>query len=529
MKNGGVLRYYLTRPDIAPVYSIVNHIKSDLKARETHRKYHIIFVPRMLASCEYILEREGVIGNVKVLNWNLNLIPLDEHLLSLEQPNTARTLFLEGNYSILHLIATSLINLEERFGTIPVIHGKGKFSQMVWELFTRMKEKRGLTEHRPPKKGMSVSEVILFDRSCDWVTPMCSQLTYEGMLDDVFKIQSGFVELNKENGDQMVKVLLNEDDPVFSLIRSMHFSGVSDVLISVTKELQKDYDHGRDRNKSIKEMKEFVKKLPKLRLKHDSLSTHLRASENIIRKKKYEDFQKQLTVEWMILEGSNKAEAYDYIDERIEGQNNRYGSLQLLCLASATSDGIKSKYFHSFKSNFLHSYGHQHLVTFYHLQQVGLLKEKVKEDLPGRSLIKDESATFFQLQRLLKLVPKNPESYNLKEPTDSSYVFGGAYSPLSCVAISNVVVNGNWRGIEDVIRSWEGPSFTRTQSTSMRNTGGARRVVLVYYIGGCTYSEINALRFLGTKFNCDFIVATTDIINCKRLLDSFMEFEVNTP
>jgi hypothetical protein len=529
MTTGGPLRYYLTRPEIKPTQYIVNHIKSDVKAKEIQRKYHIMYVPRSLASCEYILERDGVIGHVKMLDWSLHLIPLDEHVLSLEHPNTARTLLLEGNYSILHQVASSLINLEEKFGTIPLVHGKGRFSQMVWDMFTRIKEVRGLKEFHHPTSGMGVSEVILFDRSCDWVTPMCSQLTYEGMLDDVFGIQTGFVELSKDSGDdqQMVKVLLNEDDPVFSLIRSMHFSGVSEVLINISKELQKHYDQGRDKSKSIQEMKEFVKKLPKLREKHDSLSTHLKASENIVRKKKHGDFQRHLNTEWLMLEGSDKATAYEHIEENIEGQSNKYTSLQFLCLASTTSDGIKSKYFHPFKKSFLSSYGHQHLVTFYHLQQVGLLKEKIRDDLPGRSLIKDESATFFQLQRLLKLVPKKPELYDLKNPTDASYVFGGAYTPLSVSAICNVVTNGNWRGIDDVIKGWEGPTFSHNQSSSQRkNAFQMKRVILVYFIGGCTYSEINALRFMGNKLNCHFIIATTDIINSKRLLDSFMQFDV---
>ena len=527
MKTGGPLRYYLTRPEIAPMNHIVNHIKSDLNEKE-QRRYHILFIPRVLALCEYILEREGVIGYVKRYSWNLNFIPLDDHLLSLEHPNTARTLLLEGNYSILHLVATSLIDLEEKFGTIPVIHGKGEFSKKVWDMFIRMKRVRGLNEFNPPK-GLGLSEVILFDRCCDWVTPLCSQLTYEGMLDDVFTIQSGFLEFSKETSGKgvPVKVLLNEEDPVFSLIRSMHFSGVSEVLVNISKELQRDYSHGRDKNKTIQEMKEFVKNLPQLRTKHDSLSTHLKASESIIRKRKEGDFQRQLSTEWMLLEGSDKVSAYDHIEECIEGQSNKYASLQLLCLASTTGDGIKEKYFQPFKSSFLHSYGHQHLVTFYHLQQVGLLKSKTKDDVIPTKSLKDESAPFFQLQRYLKLVPKKPETFNLKEPTDASYVFGGAYIPLSVAAISSVVSNGGWGTIENSIKSWEGASFTEYQFRSLRKERLEKRVILVYFIGGVTYSEVSALRFIEQKLGCHFIIATTDVVNWKRLLDSFMEFEVS--
>jgi hypothetical protein len=36
-----------------------------------------------------------------------------------------------------------------------------------------------------------VDSLIIIDRSVDWVTPMCTQLTYEGMLDVFVGIKNG--------------------------------------------------------------------------------------------------------------------------------------------------------------------------------------------------------------------------------------------------------------------------------------------------------------------------------------------------
>lgn len=519
MNTGSETRFYITRPDIPAINYISQHIKSDLKNR-TPRNYHIIFVPRKLASCDYILEREGLYGHVKMWDWNLYLIPLDEHVLSLEHPNTTRTLYFDGNYSVLHSVARSILALEDQFGTIPIIHGKGQFAEMVWELVVRMKEALGKTTG--PHSASTITDLVLFDRSCDWVTPMCSQLTYEGMLDDVFDIKSGFVELGTDITDkpQNVKILLNEKDPVFSLTRSMHFSAVSDTLIQVSKELKESYSKGRDRSQTIQEMKEFVKHLPALKEKHESLAMHLKASEKIIQQKKERNFQRQLGIEWSILEGTDKQIIFESIEECIESQYSHYVPLQLLCLASATGNGIKPKYYLSFKRSFIHSYGHKHLVTFHNLGRVGLLREK-----------EDQASPFNQLSHRLKLVPKDPSSYDLKEPVDASYVFGGAYIPLSCAVIEYVVKKGSWKGLEEAIKNWEGPNFSHEQAVSQRKglVAGtkANRVVLVYFIGGCTFSEINALRFMGSKLNCQFIIATTDIINWKRTLDSLMEMELS--
>ena len=47
------------------------------------------------------------------------------------------------------------------------------------------------------------------------------------------------------------------------------------------------------------------------------------------------------------------------------------------------------------------------------------------------------------------------------------------------------------------------------------------QIVLVFFIGGVTYSEIAALRFWGVRNRVRFIFATTSIINGEKLLKSF--------
>jgi len=54
---------------------------------------------------------------------------------------------------------------------------------------------------------------------------------------------------------------------------------------------------------------------------------------------------------------------------------------------------------------------------------------------------------------------------------------------------------------------------------------GKRRVVLVVVIGGITFAEINAIRFLSGRpeVNCDFVVATTKLVSGASLLESFVD------
>lgn len=52
-----------------------------------------------------------------------------------------------------------------------------------------------------------------------------------------------------------------------------------------------------------------------------------------------------------------------------------------------------------------------------------------------------------------------------------------------------------------------------------------RRVMLVVFIGGVTFAEIAALRFLGARpeVNCTFVIATTKLINGTSLLESILD------
>jgi excinuclease UvrABC ATPase subunit len=48
----------------------------------------------------------------------------------------------------------------------------------------------GFPEFRDIEPSEHLDGLIIIDRSVDWVTPMCTQLTYEGMLDEYIGIRN---------------------------------------------------------------------------------------------------------------------------------------------------------------------------------------------------------------------------------------------------------------------------------------------------------------------------------------------------
>ena len=492
---------------------IAKHIQID-KERDSRCNY-IIFVPRKLETCDFILETEGIYGYIKMFEWDLHLIPLDAHLLSLERFDSFKDLYIEKDFTILHSIAKSLINVEKIYGSIPVFFWKGNYAKMVWQLFLQLKKNTHYSSLHT--NGPGISELIILDRECDFVTPLCSQLTYEGILDDVLHIQSGHVLISKtiSGREQDSKVLVNSKDPVFGVIRSLHFSSVPHTLSAITKGLKSSYSEGKSLS-SIPELKSFVQKLPELTKKHDSLSIHTKVSEHITDKMKREEFGRLLFFERAILEAVEKTQVTDFIEECIQRQMPYKIPLRLLCLMSTTNNGIKPKYFQPLKRSFLHSYGHKHLVTFHNLFKIGLLQ--LKEDDLAKA--KAPKSTFKQLSKQLKLVPKDPGSYDIHFPKDISYVYGGAYKPLSCAVVEHLVRNRSWKGLNDVVRIWPGPIYSSISEKSSLPSPLKDRVVLVYFIGGVTFSEVNALQALGKRTNTAYIIATTNTISPCSLINA---------
>ena len=78
----------------------------------------------------------------------------------------------------------------------------------------------------------SIGQLFVFDRDADYVTPLLTQLTYEGSIDEHFSIQAGVVDLPEsvtgsgEGGKKLPsKVMLHSRDSVFESIRHKHFAG----------------------------------------------------------------------------------------------------------------------------------------------------------------------------------------------------------------------------------------------------------------------------------------------------------------
>ncbi|XP_028823895.1 vacuolar protein sorting-associated protein 33B [Denticeps clupeoides] len=532
---------FLIRPRVATVKWVSDVVNSD-KAAGRFRRYKIIFCPQKFYVCDAVLEEEGVYGDVTTDSWHFYLLPLDEDIISMELPEFFRENFLEGDQRWVETAGNALHLLHSLYGPFSKVFGMGRCAKMAYESWRELQE-----ESEQKSRRADIGTVFLVDRDVDYVTPLCSQVVYEGLVDDIFRIKCGSVEFGPEvtSSDKSVKVMLNSEDKVFSEIRNEHFSNVFSFLSQKARNLQTAYD--KRRGMDIQQMKTFVsEELKGLKQEHRLLSLHIGASESIMKKKTKQDFQELLKTEHSLLEGFEVREAIAYIEEHISRQVSMVESLRLLCLLSLTENGLLPKDYRALKSQYLQSYGVEHLLTFANLRQLGVLVEQqpgetltVMESKVGK-LVNDKTAgkltdafsslakksNFRALSKKLALVPKSDEEYDLRVPKDMAYIFSGAYVPLSCRLVEQVLERNGWTGLEEVTRMINRHEFAVGAGGGGPEGGektDAQRVILVMFLGGCTYSEIAALRFLGRERGLKFIVVTTAITNSGRLLEALLD------
>nr|XP_016504308.1 PREDICTED: vacuolar protein-sorting-associated protein 33 homolog [Nicotiana tabacum] len=513
---------YLVRAQLDLMKFICSHIHNDI-SKGIQREYFVYFVPRRAVVCEKILEEEKVHHLLTIGEYPLYLIPLDEDVLSFEIDVAHKEYLVDGDTTSLWHIAKALHKIEFSFGVIPNVRAKGKASVRVADILNRMQleEPVNTSEMGVPE----INTIILLDREVDMITPMCSQLTYEGLLDEVKVMFLGLLWIcifRKPRFISPFEISIHYlcSDKLFKEIRDQNFEVVVQVLRQKATSMKQDYSEMQTTTQTVSELKDFVKKLNSL----PEMTRHINLAQHLTTFTSKPSFLGRLDMEQTLVEAESYDICFEYIEEMIHKQEPLINVLRLLVLFSITNSGLPKKNFDYLRRELLHSYGFEHIATLNNLEKSGLLKKQ------------ETKSNWITIKRALQLVVEDIDTSN---PNDISYVFSG-YAPLSIRLVQHAIRSG-WRPIEEILKLLPGPhsdikrgGFSSSPSLDTLNgsshgsdkvVDGRRSLVLVVFIGGVTSAEISALRFLSSQEGMayDIIVATTKIINGSTLTETFVE------
>ncbi|KAI5944929.1 vacuolar protein sorting-associated protein 33A [Manis javanica] len=511
---------------VRPRLELMDIIAENVLSEDRHgpaRDFHILFVPRRSLLCEQRLKDLGVLGSfIHREEYSLDLIPFDGDLLSMESEGAFKECYLESDQTSLYHAAKGLMTLQALYGTIPQIFGKGDCARQVANMMIRMKrEFTGSQNSIFPV----FDNLLLLDRNVDLLTPLATQLTYEGLIDEIYGIQNSYVKLPpekfapKKQGDggkdlptEAKKLQLNSAEELYAEIRDKNFNAVGSVLSKKAKVISAAFEE-RHNAKTVGEIKQFVSQLPHMQAARGSLANHTSIAELIKDVTTSEDFFDKLTVEQEFMSGIDTDKVNSYIEDCIAQKHPLIKVLRLVCLQSVCNSGLKQKVLDYYKREILQTYGYEHILTLSNLEKAGLLKPQAG----GRN-------NYPTIRKTLRLWM---DDVNEQNPTDISYVYSG-YAPLS-VRLAQLLSRPGWRSIEEVLRILPGPHFEERQplptGLQKKRQPGENRVALIFFLGGVTFAEIAALRFLSQLEDggTEYVIATTKLMNGTSWIESLME------
>jgi hypothetical protein len=89
---------------------------------------HILFMPRRTIECDEMLEQARLLNTERIYKVSLDLILLEEDLLSLEMPDSFKALLLGDDDTYKIYVRDSLMRIEKVMGKIKFKYSKGTIS-----------------------------------------------------------------------------------------------------------------------------------------------------------------------------------------------------------------------------------------------------------------------------------------------------------------------------------------------------------------------------------------------------------------
>ncbi|XP_026314252.1 vacuolar protein sorting-associated protein 33A [Hyposmocoma kahamanoa] len=522
---------FIARPKLVLMDLVADYIISLRAKQNLPVEFHLFFVPRKSELCEKHLTNRGIINNLTIQEFKCDIFPFDSDVMSLELQNDFRENYLEGDPTCIYNAAQAIRTIQQLYGIIPRVFGKGTAAKQVWDLLCKLnKEEQGTEPKGSPTS--CIDHLLLLDRAVDFTSVMATQLTYEGLIDELFGIKNSTATFPEHKfispedptpeatAREKRRIILNSSEELFAELRDCNFTAVGAALSKKAHLIKTQLDE-RHNEKSVQEIKQFVSRLPQMLANKQSLATHTAIAEYIKETIDTFDFHDTVQCEEDFLNCVDNEKVCSFIEDLIAQKVPLTKILRLICLQCVTGSGLKPKVLEYYKKELVQVYGLKTWLTLCNFEKCGLLKPQTG------------SRQYNVLRKTLHLTMDESDLEREKSYLSSKY------TPLTVRLSEHIAKNKGWSGIQDVLNLLPGPTvdelqtlqprMARRNSISSDNSSSAEtpRVILVFFLGGCTYNEISALRSISQQedSNVEFVILTTKLINGNTFVESLMDID----
>lgn len=508
------LCFLLRSSDLDSVKTTASLIRKVQYARsirdEQPPDFNVIVFPSINSSVISILEKEDILPSVKLHSLNCSLFPLEDDVLSLEFSSTSgfQELILNKDSNVMNELAQAVMDFQSIHGIIPKIIGKGDNAMNLAKLLFRLRRTKIANQSMivPSNSGAELLElnninslsqasndtnakntptdtisennldekttnslnnfsnqfdsIIIIDRDIDLLTPFLSQLTYEGLVDDYFEVETGTLstEPDKKTGGviplrrsesqqssrtsfgnastnkELKKMYLNNNDRLFKHIRNLNFVSVGGILREEAKRISNDYEERRNAT-TIGELNRFVSRLGGLQSDHQYLQFHIALSTELMRITGTKLFNITLGIQQNLIAGMHSKENIQQLTNFLYRCDTEISTvLSLFCIYSIVSNGIPLKLYNIMKKEILQNFGYHHILTLENLRKSQLLSPiSTSSSKPLNEI------SYSAIRKAFNTVV---DDVNDADPSDTSYVYSG-YSPLTVRLIEAISKTDN--------------------------------------------------------------------------------------
>uniref|UniRef100_A0A0R3RPD7 Sec1 family domain-containing protein 2 n=1 Tax=Elaeophora elaphi TaxID=1147741 RepID=A0A0R3RPD7_9BILA len=493
--------YILSTSNTSIINKLITCLKHALSIND-NRQHHALIVPEASFLIRDTLKQNREASSVlKTLeSLPLRLFPLYNDFLTLLMDNLPSKLLLDNDWTELQKCASAVRQLELLAGCLPNLRCKGKWAAQVVEIVKKMRtqEEAGTkSEHN----DFQISDIILIDRWIDPLTPLLIQLTYAGLVDEIFdmgatgNIKTSKVRSASDSADAPSEISLH--DPLFKMIRDLHIKDVGKQIAETLVTLRDERTRLKENppSDSLAESKVFVRRLLDMQGSEKHADTHTLIAEHLMSfvrdDLRYSTFPK-LAID--IVQGEYGDRVILQIENLILEAFNPLIVLRFIALQCMVAGGFKNATISAYERLFIQSYGGYYMSLWIKLQIAGLLWER-------NGKIKCEYAPFDFQTACRRMSCFADEEHNAYGTT--AYPYDG-YIPL--------IVRYIETGIRNSWRDWT------TILSDDRPTTGHSTYSIIFIIGGITQAELACLR--KTRFSNKLLVISSAIITGNKLISS---------
>ena len=267
-----------------------------------------------------VLKPISITSKIKVFNWDTQALYTDGVLITQIGPYSGLDDYFNRPIKQINQLTKAILDVlfmginenehQHRF-KLRNIFGKGNHSELLIKTLLQAQIPSFLNQNMAPSeiefyedKLQSNTDLVVIERNLDMMPVLFSQLTYHGIIDDLFKLEFGSI-VNLNEG---VSKNLSKDELYNRDLKHLNFSAIGSRLNKMAKLIQQKYKDtggsggdGGSGDANIDDMKNLVSNLGNLTLQQDLIKKHTVIGEAVLGKINNE-YEKFLTLQNDIFE-----------------------------------------------------------------------------------------------------------------------------------------------------------------------------------------------------------------------------------